>query len=201
MSARIRIRNRENGCLNTHETPTAPDAPKEKTLMRRILLLVVGVLALAIAVPSAASAHGRHHHHRHHHKAKHARTTHFGARANTLDPSSPDAGTVDSFADGTLTIRLNNGNTISGAVDQDTVINCIPAQPTATTAHHDEGDDDQGGDDQDDDDGDRHDGHCGGQAACDASDLVSGAIVHVAILKLGSDGPEFKLVLLRKQEA
>jgi hypothetical protein len=170
--------------------------------MRRILLLAIGVLTLAIAAPSAASAHGRHHG-RHHHKAKHARVKHFGAKANVLDPGTPDAGTVDSFADGTLTIRLGNGNTVSGAVDEDTVINCIPSQATATTAHHDEGDDDEGddrGDDDQGDDGDRHDdGHCGGQSACDASDIVPGAIVHVAILKLGSDGPEFKLVLLRKQ--
>ncbi|HET6447857.1 MAG TPA: hypothetical protein VFG31_02015 [Conexibacter sp.] len=163
--------------------------------MRRILLLVVGMLAVAIAAPSVASAHGRHHHH----KGKHAR--HFGAKANALDPASPDAGTVDAFADGTLTIRLASGSTVSGAVDDDTVINCIPAQPTAMTAHHDEGDDDQGDDDQGDGDGDRHHGHCGGQSACDATDLVPGAVVHVAILKLGSDGPEFKLVLLRKSEA
>ena len=69
--------------------------------MRRILLLIVGLLALAIAVPSAASAHGRHHGHGHHHKhkAKHARVKHFGGKAN-VDPSGPaapgDAGTVAS---------------------------------------------------------------------------------------------------------
>jgi hypothetical protein len=168
--------------------------------MRRILLLVVGMLALAIAAPSVASAHGRHHHrHHHHHKAKHARVKHFGAKANVLDPSSPDAGTVASFADGTLTIALNNGSTVSGAVTDDTVINCIPSEPTATTAHHGGWGDDEG--DDRGDDGDRHDGHCGGQAACDASDLVPGAVVHVAILKLGSEGAEFKLVLLRKAAA
>jgi hypothetical protein len=173
--------------------------------MRRILLLAIGALALALAVPSLASAHGRHHGHHHGHKAKHANIRHFGAKANATDPSTPDAGTVDSFADGTLTIRLGNGNTVSGAVDQDTVINCIPSQATATASQHDEGDDnqaDQSGDDNqgddpgddnqgDDDQGDR------GQAACDQSDLVAGAVVHVAILKLGGDSPTFKLVLLR----
>jgi len=183
--------------------------------MKRILLLVIGVLALAIAVPSAASAHGHHHGHHHHHKAKHARLKHFGAKANVNDPATPDAGTVDSFTDGTLTIRLSNGNTVSGAVDEDTVINCIPAQPTATTSQDNEGDDDQGDDPGDDDQGDQpgdddqgdepgdDQGEQGdddgdhGQAACDASDIVPGATVHVAILKLGGDGPEFKLVLLR----
>jgi len=163
--------------------------------MRRILLLAIGALTLALAVPSLASAHGRHHGH-HRHKAKHANVRHFGAKANATDPSTPDAGTVDSFADGTLTIRLSDGNTVSGAVDHDTVINCIPSQPTAATASHDEGDDNQGDDNQgdqpgDDDQGDR------GQAACDQSDLVAGTTVHVAILKLGGAGPAFKLVLLR----
>jgi len=177
--------------------------------MRRILLLAIGVLALAVAAPSAASAHGRHHGH-HRHKAKHARVKRLGAKANASDPGSPDAGTVASFADGTLTIRLDDGTTVSGAVDEDTVVDCMPAQPDATAASHDEGDDDQGdqpgdddqgdqpGDDDQGDQGDRGDDdgeH--GQAACDQTDIVAGAVVHVAILKLGGDGPAFKLVLLR----
>ena len=175
--------------------------------MRRILLLAMGVLALAIAVPSVASAHGRHHHHHHHHKAKHARVKHFGGRAS-VDPAGPaapgDAGTVASFdqTTGLLTITLADGSSVSGKVTSDTNINCIPAQPTATASHHD-GSDDQGddqGDDDQGDDGDHH-GRCHGQSACDASDLVPGAVVHEAILKLGSDGAEFKLVLLVKQQA
>lgn len=181
--------------------------------MRRILLLAIGVLALAIALPSAASAHGRHHHH--HHKAKHARVKHFGGKAN-VDPAGPaapgDAGTVASFdqATGVLTLTLADGSTVSGKVTSDTNINCIAPStttgPTATASHHDGGSDDQG--DQGDDDqgdqgdqGDHHDGRCGGQTACDASDLVAGAVVHEAILKLGSNGAEFKLVLLVKQQA
>ncbi len=175
--------------------------------MRRILLLMAGVLALAIALPSAASAHGRHHHH--HHKAKHARVKHFGGKAN-VDPAGPaapgDAGTVASFdqTTGLLTITLADGSTVSGKVTSDTNINCIPAQPTATVSH-DGGSDNRGSDDRGDDDqgdqGDHHSGHCGGQAACDASDLIPGAVVHEAILKLGSTGAEFKLVLLVKQQA
>ena len=178
--------------------------------MRRILLLVIGVLTLAIAAPSIASAHGGHHRHHHHHKAKHARVKHFGGKA-TVDPSGPavpgDAGTVASFDQGTgvLTLTLADGSTVSGKVSEDTNVNCIPAGdtsgPTAAASHDggwgdDEGDDDRG------DDGDRHHGgRCGGQSACDASDLVPGAVVHEAILKLGSNGAEFKLVLLVKQQA
>lgn len=176
--------------------------------MRRILLLVIGVLALAIAVPGVASAHGRHHHH-HHHKAKHARVKHFGGKAN-VDPAGPaapgDAGTVASFdqATGLLTLTLADGSTVSGKVTGDTNINCIPAGDTSgptAAASHDGGWGDDEGDDDHGDGGDRHDGHCGGQAACDASDLVPGAVVHEAILKLGSTGAEFKLVLLVKQQA
>jgi hypothetical protein len=171
--------------------------------MRRILLLTIGALTLALAAPSIASAHGRHHrHHHHHHKAKHARVKHFGSHATQADPGAADAGTVASFADGVLTLTLADGSTVSGKVTEDTAIDCIPSggepAPTATAAHHggwgdDEGDDDHG------DWGDHH-GHCGGQSACDATDLVPGAVVHEAILKLGSNGAEFKLVLLVNQQ-
>ncbi|HXE45433.1 MAG TPA: hypothetical protein VN635_09550 [Conexibacter sp.] len=177
--------------------------------MRRILLLVVSALALTLAVPAAASAHHgrgrhRHHHHHHHAKAHHARTEHFGAGANTSPSAPPDAGTVDSFTNGVLTIRLADGSTVSGKVTADTNINCVPAvqspAPTAATAHDggwgdrgDQGDDGQGDDHQDG-------GRCHGQSACTVADLVPGAVVHEAILKLGGNGAEFKLVLLVKQQ-
>ncbi|MBS1868954.1 MAG: hypothetical protein JSS99_04770 [Actinobacteria bacterium] len=174
--------------------------------MRRIFLLVVGVLALAIAAPSVASAHGHHgHRHHHKHKAKHARVKHFAGKAN-VDPAGPagpgDAGTVASFDQGTgmLTITLADGSSVSGKVTADTNVNCMAAGQTAS--HDDNAGDDQGGDDQGDNQGggDQGDnqggGDQGGQAACDTSDLVAGAVVHEAILKLGSNGAEFKLVLL-----
>jgi hypothetical protein len=182
--------------------------------MRRIPLLVAGVLALALAVPAAASAHG--HHHRHHHKAKahHARVRHFGGHASASDPGVPDAGTVTSFADGTLTLTLADGSTVSGKVTADTEIDCVPAgttpSPTAAAAHDgswgdgggqsgDRGDDQSGDDQSGDDEGDH--GHCSGASACTASDLVPGAVVHEALLKIGADGAEFELVVLVKQAA
>ena len=185
--------------------------------MERIMLLVVGVLALALAAPAGASAHrghrghrghharhGHHHKHRHHHKAKRARARHLGARgADATDPSAPGAGTVDAYADGVLTIRLANGSTVAGAVTDRTVIGCLPAvqapAPTAAAAHHGDWGDGSGDDDQGGDQGDRH-GRCGGPSACTTADLVPGAVVHVAILRLGSDGAEFKLVLLVRQD-
>jgi hypothetical protein len=169
--------------------------------MRRILLLAVGVLTLALAVPVAASAHGRHHRHHHRHAAHHARARHFGAAANTnpTDPGTPDAGTVTSFENGVLTITLGDGSVVRGGVTGDTVINCIPAGGTA--ASHDGGDDrrgdDQGDDrgDQQGDDDDQGDDD-GGQASCDTTDLVAGSVVHEAILRIGAGGAQFKLVLL-----
>ncbi len=177
--------------------------------MRRILLLVAGLLALALAVPGAASAHG--HHHRHHHKVKahHTRLKHFGAAANTSPstPSAPgDAGRVASFTGGVLTITLADGSTVSGKVTNDTEINCVPAvqtpTPTAGTARDGGGSGDQGdqGDDQGDQSGGDHHGRCHGQSACTVADLVPGAVVHEAILKIGANGAEFKLVLLVKQQ-
>jgi len=173
--------------------------------MRRIMLLAIGTLALAIAAPGVASAHGRHHgHHHHKHKAKHARLAHFGGNNSSVDPSGPagpgDAGTVASYdqATGLLTLTLADGSTVSGKVTADTNVGCVGSgdqgAPSATASHHDDQGDDQSGDDQSgDDQGD------GGSSACDASDLVPGAVVHEAILKLGSNGAEFKLVLLVKQ--
>jgi hypothetical protein len=162
--------------------------------MRRIPLLVVGALALALTVPSAASAHHHRHHHRHHHH-------HKGHQADLV---SRDAGTVASFDGTTLTLTLADGSSVAGKVTDETRIGCVPAvqtpPPTATAAHHGGWDD---GDDGDWSDhggwGDDHHGHCGDKPACDASDLVPGAIVHEALLKLGADGAEFKLVVLVKQ--
>lgn len=198
--------------------------------MRRILLLAVGVLALAFAVPGVASAHRGHaargHHRRHHHhhvKAHHARLERFGAPSNTSpsgDQSAPgDAGTVTSFDNGVLTITLADGSVVRGAVTSDTEINCVQGGttpgPTAGTSsdHGDQGDDqgdqsggDQNGGDQNGGDqsgGDQNGGdqsRCQGQSACTAADLVPGAVVHEAILKIGANGAEFKLVLLVKQQ-
>jgi hypothetical protein len=155
--------------------------------MRRIPLLIASLLALALAVPAVASAHhGRHHHKHHHHRHHHA----HGSDVT----GSGAAATIASFTDGTLTLTLANGSSVSGEVTDHTWIVCKAPEtqepaPTATAAHH--------GDDGDDDGhhGDR--GDCGHAQPCDASDLVPGASVAGAWLKLGPDGLEFaKLELI-----
>ncbi len=167
--------------------------------MRRVLLLAVAALSLALAAPSGALAHHGHHgHHKHKHhkahKAKH-RLKHIAAKpAHSDDPG--DAGTVASFTDGVLTITLADGSTVSGKVTDRTEIDCTVAEPaptpTATVSHY-------GGDHDDDDwrdDDHRWRHHCGDDADCDVSDLVPGAVVHEAELRIGPGGSEFKEIEL-----
>lgn len=137
--------------------------------MRKSLLTAMGIMALALAVPSAALAHhGRgHHHHHHHHNARahHAkfRIVHIGAGASwgappsttppTTPPAPENAGTVASYTGGVLTLTLNDGSTVSGKVTNNTRIGCIkatPPPPTGTVAPSDRGpgDDNGPGDDQ-----------------------------------------------------
>ena len=109
--------------------------------MKRILLLVVGAMALALTAPSVAAAHGGHHrgHHksqRHHHKKAHKTKV----RRVQLDPittpgdkpgtPAANAGTIASFDNGVLTITLADGSTVSGAVTSATRIVCSPPPPT-----------------------------------------------------------------------
>ncbi|HET8755617.1 MAG TPA: hypothetical protein VFM58_06400 [Solirubrobacteraceae bacterium] len=67
-----------------------------------------------------------------------------------VDDGDENTGTVESFEDGVLTISLFNGDTITGAVTDDTEIEC-----------DDDADDDRGHDDHGDDDGDHHHGDHG----------------------------------------
>ncbi len=135
--------------------------------MKRSLLTVTGITALALAMPGAALAHhGRSHHH-HHHKAKvhahHAkfRMVHIGS-ATTVPPPAPttpptpptpnNAGTVTSYTNGVLTLTLNDGSSVSGKVTNETRIRCVKAVPTTPPSTEPgtegPGDDNGQGDDQ-----------------------------------------------------
>jgi hypothetical protein len=130
------------------------------------------------------------------------------------DDADENAGTVTAFDGTTLTVTLFDGGTLSGAVTDDTEIECDgDAASASQDGDDDEGDDDRGGecggdkgdddpgDDRDDDehgddDGDRHDaGHdddeCGPEA------LTVGAIVTEAELKVSSAGREWREIELR----
>jgi hypothetical protein len=194
--------------------------------MRRTLLTVVGVLALALAVPGAALAH--HGHGRHHHKTKahHAkfRFRHIGATgAGAVGPAGPtgptgpsgpptpeNAGTVTSYTNNVLTITLNDNSTVSGKVTEDTRIRCVKAgiEPSEQGPGDDngEGDDQSRGDmsqsggswgDHKDDGGEDDDGEVGtAEPPCDSSLLVPGAIVRAAELRIGPGGTDFESIVL-----
>ena len=156
--------------------------------MRRIVLLAASLLALALAVPGAALAHGGGHHKAHGTKScvppGAARAAHHG-----WDEAEGDAGTIASFADPVLTIRLADGSTLSGRVTERTRITCkVAFTPSASTSHH-SGDDGGRGDFR---------GHRGKHRGwtTDVSALVPGAIVHEADLRIGSGGAEFKQIEL-----
>jgi len=95
-----------------------------------------------------------------------------------------NTGTVDSFENGVLTIKLVTGKTLSGTVDENTEIECDPT--AGDDRGHDEGDDndDQGdqGDDRsvtsDDDPGDDDTEACGSEALTQGAKVLE-AELHV----------------------
>jgi hypothetical protein len=89
--------------------------------MRRILYTILACTALSVAVPAVALAHSGHHHKRHHHFRHESFVGHHhdGDFGNDMV-----AGTVTSFMNNELTITLNNGNTVSGLVTDNTEVKC-----------------------------------------------------------------------------
>ena len=104
--------------------------------MRRILFTLLAVGAMVAAVPAASLAGGGHHHqgdrhrereHRREHRPGHhhnvqIRHERFGGIA--AGHVRHDAGRVASFANGRLTIHLNDGSDVTGAVNRFTEVEC-----------------------------------------------------------------------------
>jgi hypothetical protein len=111
-----------------------------------------------------------------------------------IDDGDENTGKVESFEDGVLTISLFNGDTIKGAVTDDTEIECDDDADDDRGHHHGHhGDDDDHGDGDDDgghgDDDAQSAHHHGddddeGNEDCDAEALVAGAKVLEAELKI-----------------
>ena len=182
--------------------------------MRRMILAAATSSLVLALVPAGAMARQHSHHKRHHarHQVRHhKRVIHrrFGDVNNpattptTGTPSSDAVGTVDSFTNGTLTIKLNNGSTVSGTVTNDTEIECEASSSTVMTdTHRDGGGGDNGGsgsgdnggqnsgDDHGDqgDQGDDNDQDDQAQQACTTANLTPGASVRGAELKISSAG-------------
>jgi Tfp pilus assembly protein PilE len=170
--------------------------------MRRIVITAVASLAILAIVPASSLAkhHKRHHSRSHHSRLHHSRVRHerFGAtNSTTTTPTASDtAGTISDFTNGTLTITLTNGQTVSGTVNQTTEIDC--SSPNMNSSVHMDGDNGDGGNnqagggdengtgnDQGDNDGDEN----GDEAAsCGTSSLTQNAVVREAELTISSAG-------------
>lgn len=175
-------------------------------MLRTRIAGAAGALAL-LAAPAVAVAHGDgHHHKRHHHHVK---------KAQSRDWTGKATATIQSFADGELTLALPNGKTYAADVTDRTVIICWTAPSTPATAsasgHGDDDHGDKGRHHEGDDDasttapstteppstttppstvpGDDH-GRCG------TDKLVTGAKVGVAKLSLNGDGATWKKVVV-----
>src|SRR5690242_1057691 len=109
--------------------------------MRRVVYTIAACALMAGAVPASALAH---HHSRHHSRTHHAKLRHFGheTTAPTSANAADNAGTVQSFTGGVLTIALNDGSTVKGMVTNDTELECTA--PEQSSSMHPDGD--RGGD-------------------------------------------------------
>jgi hypothetical protein len=198
--------------------------------MKRIFAAPLAALALTLALPAAAVAH----HHRHHgsthasaHHRKHGRRAHvltFGPikvspiQAPTTE--NENAGTVESFAEGVLTIKLADGKTLeSGKVTEATEVRCIAATPPTQTGEDQDDQGDQGENQSGDDQRSGGDlAHADRARAADFSDggqdqgdddqrqegctneeaLTKGATVRAAELELLGSGPVWERVVTVK---
>jgi hypothetical protein len=178
--------------------------------MRKIVLSVVACCAVIAIVPASALAHGEHH--KRHHRAHHARVHHrnFGGDQNQgagqNQNQDQNAGTVQSFTGGVLTIALNNGQTVSGDVTNDTEIRCEAAENDMSSLRShdrggdngDHGDNNRGDNDQGDDRGDDNNDN-DNNVMCSSTDLTPGTVVHEAELRISSAGAVWDKVELVTQ--
>ncbi len=206
--------------------------------MRRTIITAVALTALAVpgtAVASHQSVHqaGAGHHgvqHKRHHR--HAHLVRFGTAASTQaasptgptsspSPTAPTgstgetAGTVASFTNGTLTITLNDGSTVSGKVTEGTEIECRSATASAASdgqgGQGDQGDENGNEGQSGSESGDGHQGdvsgHDGGDDGeaqqeeaghCTSAALATGAVVREAELRVSSAGAVWEKVELNQ---
>jgi hypothetical protein len=166
--------------------------------MRKYLFAALVSTALVVAMPATALA--RHHHRHHHSRIRHE---HFGTAGGTSTTTSGDemqgtAGTVDSFINGVLTIRLNDASLVSGMVTGATELQCEAPENEANDNDADDsgsGDrlamDDggsQSGDSNsgDDNGGDNDQGE--DEQICTTAALTPGTVVQDAELNISSAG-------------
>jgi hypothetical protein len=187
------------------------------TVVTRFLVTLVVAVAFPATVPATALArHYRHHHHSHHARTHRVRIRRFGdpnTQVPSASPTSSDnAGTVESFSGGVLTIMLNDHSTVSGRVTNDTELECEPDMPSSS-AHEDgdrgsgdrsgSGDDqaqnNQAGEDQNENNEpgeDQNEVENEGMQNCTTAALTPGTVVHEAELRISSSGAVWSKVEL-----
>jgi hypothetical protein len=196
--------------------------------MRKLLLAAIAGSLAALALPAGALAHhhGARHALRHHRHHRHAlvhildfraaaapmTTTSPTTPATTPQPPTPEtAGTVATFSNGVLTLKLNDGTLVSGKVTENTEIQCTSASQQgnndghgdemSTRAHESWAHSGQQGSQADDgqqgaqgqegnDQGDQDDNEGG----CPANPLTEGAKVLDAELEIGPAGAVWERV-------
>jgi hypothetical protein len=171
--------------------------------MRRLVFTVAATALMAGTVPATALAHDNHG--KAHVRAHHNRLHRFGHQrtAPTSTNAADNAGTVQSFTDGVLTLTLNDGSTVKGTVSEATRLECFAPEQSSPRRMDtdrrggdgpgDRGDDNGPGDDQrgDDQGEDQNEGN-----NCSTADLTPGAVVHEAELRIDSAGAVWKKVEL-----
>lgn len=191
--------------------------------MKRPLLILLASLVATSVLPGAALArdhHGRHHDRRHEARRHAARRDsrrhdrrHSSDRSGIAGARQEGTGTVMSVAGGMLTIRLENGSVVSGAVTDGTELKCESSAPRARVADgngggqdnagsEDNGSDENSGSRDDgpgddsftrrDDNGDQNDA----AEMCAASELAPGTAVREAELRASNAGPVWQEVTL-----
>jgi hypothetical protein len=124
-----------------------------------------------------------------------------------VEDGDENAGTVESFdaATGKLTIKLFNGDSISGLVTDDTEIECDADDSAARASDHGDDDDERGDDDRsgpgdgdrgDDDHGDDHGDRDDDAEDCGTEALTPGREVEEADLELADGKATFREVEL-----
>jgi hypothetical protein len=111
-----------------------------------------------------------------------------------IEDDDENAGTVDSFANGVLTITLAKGGTLTGRVSDDTEIECD--DDATATASGDGGDDESGDDDGHHGGGGDDDDHGDDGESCGAEALTAGRAVAEAELKASNGEAVYEKVEL-----
>jgi hypothetical protein len=183
--------------------------------MRRILFTVLASGLLCVAGTSTALA--RHHARSHHHHRSHARIKHerFGSDPQapaTNAAAAPSAGTVVSFTNHVLTIKLADNSTVSGTVTSATEVDCESAagaqmqnddgggsgsgENSGSTSGDNSGDQGDDNAEQGDDNAEQGDDQGVSAAACATALGTAGTVVQEAELSVTGAGATWSKVEL-----